>query len=633
MLAIIGKRISMISDLNELVAHVARTLMAADASNSVSASEEVLTEVAAHYGMDVAFLRHNDHEIRATILIAQWPIRTYVPDPDPIGTVYFDGADPVFAMAEHITEPVILRPETEPDEFQQRIEEGTTVPVVSMAAVPLLATDGSSESPRIFTSGTLGFVKYGDREWTDDEITALQVIASFFAQLKARIEAEVTIKRLATHDDLTGLRSRRSLLEHLEDRLAAGAQGPVGALYIDLDRLKAVNDLLGHTTGDQLIAQIAERMRKHVAGKAFLARLGGDELVVIPKEPTTLNDALALGQGLLEVMKDRFSVGTLSLTCSVSIGVAVGVPGVDSVSDLLRFADYALMAAKAEGGHSVAAFSDALAEQYSLRADIEVNLPDCIDNDELALHYMPEVDLPTGTLVAMEVLARWNHPTRGLLHDDVFMPIAEATNFAGALGRRVLRLACRQLHQWRRAGLAHDVMLRVKVSPVQLVTDGFADYLTSTLSEFDIPATGVCLEMSENVLVSEAEVSQHKLRVLKAIGVGLALDDFGTGYSDLSSLKSLPIDTLMIDRSFVRTLGKDANDVAIIRSVIALAEAFDLELVAEGLELEAAAELLVRMGCRRAQGILVSGPVDAAGMQALLEAPTLRPPMGAPERP
>lgn len=623
----------MLTALNELVEGVAHTLMAADVDNYVAASEQALADVAAHFGLDVAFLRHNDHTIRATILIAQYPIRTYIPDPDPIGTVYFKDADPVFALAEHVEEPVILRPGAEPDEYQQRIEEGTTVPVISIAAVPMNVADTTTGPSSFITTGTLGFIKYGDRQWLDEEITALKVIATMFAHVKARVEAQESIRHLAEHDDLTGLRNRRSLLEHLEHRLAAGQPAPVAALYIDPDQLKAVNDLLGHETGDQVLVELTQRLREHAGGVAFLARLGGDEIVAVLNVPTALADAYGYAEQLRETLAERLMLGSSYIRHRVSIGVAVGTPGSDSVSDLLRYAEHALTAAKAAGGNTVVAFSDELAAQYSLQTDIEVHLQDCIESGALFLQYQPEVDLRSGRLAAIEAMVRWHHPTRGLLLREEFMPIAEAANFGGAVGREIMRLACAQFQRWRRAGLAHDVMLRVKLSPAQVVTDGFTEHLTATLTRFDVPAAALCLELPENLLVTEAQHCGQILLALKDIGVHLALDNFGTGYSFLPSLKELPIDSLKVGRAFVQTLDRDGEDELFVQSIAALADAFDLELTADGLETESAAERLVAMGYRRAQGPLVSGPLDADATEVRLKMPILRPPMDAGAHP
>jgi diguanylate cyclase (GGDEF)-like protein len=598
------------SNLNEVVTMVASQLMAANSDNATAISERVLADLAGYLGLDVSFLRHNDHVIHATKLIAQWPIRDYVPDPDPIGVVYFAEADPVFAMAERLREPLVIRPEPATDEYQRRIEEGTTVHSTSLACVPLL----SGES----TTGTLGFIKYGDREWTVDELNALQTIATLFAQLQARIVAQSWLKYLAEHDDLTGLCNRRALVSHLERRLADGQPGPVAALFLDLDRLKAINDYLGHLAGDRFIASFAARLRECAGEPVLIARLGGDEFIVIPDAPMGLTEAESYAQRLQSGLRERVTINDEALNRTVSIGVAVGVPGGDAASDLMRQVDQALMSAKSAGGDAVAVFTPDLALKSDFLNDIELHLRGGIESGALVLHYLPEVDLRTGAVVATEALVRWNHPTRGLLLPDAFIAVAESTNLAGDLGRMVLRRSCAQFSRWRSAGLANDIVLRVNVSPVHLVADGFVDSVANTIEEFDLDADSVCLEITESVVVKDIETARVTLAGLKAVGVKVAIDDFGTGHSVLSHLKSLAVDTIKIDRSFVRELGKNAGDFAIVRAIVALADAFELQVVAEGVETEDAARTLLSLGCFRAQGFLLSRPVDNVAMGRLL---------------
>lgn len=602
----------MTTTLNSLVHMTAHLLMTAGADNEVAVSEQVLTELAADLGLDVAFLRYNDHDIRATRLIAQWPVRTFVPDPDPIGVVSFVGADPVFASAEHLKEPLIIRPEPATDEYQHRIEQGTEIPAISMACMPLLSGD--------ITTGTLGFIKYGDREWFDEEVNALQTIATMFAQLQARSVVERRLQFLGTHDDLSGLYNSRALMEHLAVRLQspASASEKVGALFIDLDRLKSVNDVFGHSTGDQLIVQVSQRLRDTFGESAFLARMGGDEFVVVPNAATNSAEAYLLAEQVRSLLAGGFQLGQSQFNRTVSIGVAIGVAGQDTVKDLLRFADQALLVAKTAGGNMVTEYTEQLASDQSLRNDVELHLRDGIESDALVLHYQPEIDIRTGTILAVEALVRWNHPTRGMLGPDTFISAAEHSNLAAALGRRVLRAACEQLQTWRAAGLAHGVQLRVNVSPVELVTDGFIERVAQVLAEYDIPPTLLCFDVPEHAIVTDAEQSLITLAKLRDLGVGCALDHFGTGYSVLGHLKSLPIDTLKIDRSFVRDLGTNGGDIAIVRSIIALAEAFNLTVVAEGLETAEAASALKKLGCYRAQGFLLSPPMEATAMARLL---------------
>ncbi len=596
--------------LDLMVTSVATQLMAATAVTSVEVSQRVLGDLVAFLGVDVSFLRYNDHALRASRLIAEWPIRTNAPDPDPLGLVFFADADPVFAVSEHAKKPVVLRPEPATDDYQRRIEEGRAVPATSMAAAPLVSGE--------VTTGALGFVKFGDREWSQEELNALEAIASLFAQVQARVQAEEQLRYLAEHDDLTGLYNRRALLAHLDERLAEGRPGPVSALFFDLDRLKAINDYLGHTAGDWFIRVLAERLRRGADGPNLIARLGGDEFVVVPANPMDPDSAEALAHRLQSTLRERVSIDGEMLTRTVSIGVALGIPGQDTTSDLLRRADQAVLTAKSSGGNMISVFTDDMSMENEFRNDIELHLQSVIENGALLLHYLPEIDMRTGDILAAEALVRWQHPTRGLLSPDSFIGVAESINLAGELGRWVMRSACTEFAGWRARGVGNNTVLRINVSPVQLVTDGFVESVADIMTEFELDPGSVCLEITESVVVQDIETTRITLAGLKKAGVQVAIDDFGTGYSALSHLKSLPVDTLKIDKSFVRELGSNPGDLAIVRAIIALAEAFGLELVAEGVETEAAALTLLRHGCHRAQGFLLSRPIAAAAMESLL---------------
>ncbi|MBB2991625.1 diguanylate cyclase (GGDEF)-like protein [Mycolicibacterium iranicum] len=599
----------MSKSLDLVVTSVATHLMGVEAATWVGISQQVLAELVEHFHVDVSFLRRNDHAIRASVLVAEWPVRPGIPDPDPLGVVYFADADPVFALAEHQKEPVIFRPEPATDEYQQKINESRQIPQTSMACVPLLSGD--------LTTGVIGFVKFGDRDWTDEEQNALKAIASLFAQAQARVQAEEQLRYLAEHDDLTGLYNRRALLAHLDERLAEGQPGPVSALFFDLDRLKAINDYLGHTAGDWFIRVLAERLRSGAELPNVIARLGGDEFVVVPTAPMDVEEAEALAYQLQSTLRERVSIDGEMLTRTVSIGVALGFPGKDTTSDLLRRADQAVLAAKNSGGNKVAVFTDDMSRQNDFNNDIELHLQNVIENGALLLHYLPEIDMRTGDILAAEALVRWQHPTRGLLSPESFIGVAESINMAGELGRWVMRQACSDFARWRSQGIGRDAIMRINVSPVQLVTDGFVETVAAIMDEYGLDQGSVCLEITESVVVQDIETTRVTLNGLKEAGVRIAIDDFGTGYSALSHLKSLPVDTLKIDRGFVRELGSDPGDLAIVRAIIALAEAFGLELVAEGVETDAAALTLLRHGCHRAQGFLLSRPIAGAAMESL----------------
>lgn len=597
--------------LDNLVTSVATRLMTADAASSVARSQEVLAELVRHLEVDVSFLRYNDHRIRATRLIAEWPVRPEIPDPDPLGVVYFADADPIFAAAEHAKEPVFFRPEpTAPDDYQRRVAEGSGITMPSLASVPLLSGD--------VTTGALGFVKFGIKDWSTEELNALKAIASLFAQVQARIDAEEQLRFLADHDDLTGLPNRRALMAHLDERLRVGEPGPVSALFLDLDRLKAINDYLGHQAGDRFIRVFADRLRDETTESDLIARLGGDEFVVIPAAPLSADAAEEFAVRLQSALRERVAIDGELLTRTVSIGVAFGQPGADAASDLLRRADQAVLNAKNAGGNTVAVFTGEMSLKSAFRNDIELHLQNVVDSGALFLHYLPEVDMRTGRILATEALVRWRHPTRGLLLPDSFINVAESVNLAGELGRWVMRTACADFSRWQSSGIADDVVLRINVSPMQLVTEGFVDMIAETIDEFGLDGRSICLEITESVVVQDIETTRTTLAGLKKAGVQIAIDDFGTGYSVLTHLKSLPVDTLKIDRGFVRDLGTNPGDLAIVRAVIALAEAFGLELVAEGVESAGAARTLLEHGCHRAQGYLISRPVTGEVMAELL---------------
>src|SRR6202020_470780 len=362
------------------------------------------------------------------------------------------------------------------------------------------------------------------------------------------------------------------------------------------------------------------QLQMKAGAKSMTARLGGDEFVVVPDRSMSIEVAEKTAEELCAALRDRMSLGGHMITRTVSVGVAVGMPGRDNTSDLLHRADEAVLTAKRAGGNHVAVSSDDMSLQRLFRNDIELHLRGEINNDALVLHYLPEVDLWTGAVVAAEALVRWRHPIWGLLMPDSFIGVAESTNLAGELGRWVMRTACAEFSRWRANGVGLGAVLRINVSPVQLITRGFVRGVADTIEEFGIDAGSVCLEITERAVVHDIEATRKTLSELKEVGVQIAIDDFGTGYAVLSHLKSLPVDMLKIDTGFVRDLGTNPGDLAIVRAIIGLAEAFSLQLVAEGVETPAAALTLMQHGCHRAQGFLLSRPVPGNAMESLLSA-------------
>ncbi|MGW0328910.1 putative bifunctional diguanylate cyclase/phosphodiesterase [Nocardia sp. NPDC003183] len=584
--------------------------MGVDATTMVVASERVLASLVDYFDVEFAYLRHTVREQRQTVLIAEWPRRPYVPDPDPLRVIDFAEADSLFLASENAVEPIIVSRGDEYPDYQEMIRQTTGMPSMVTACVPLVS--------RGVSIGALGFVRRGDRAWTTREVNVLKAIAALFAQLQARVEAEDRLRYIASHDDLTGLANRRALLEHMEERLAPGNEGPVATFFLDLDRLKALNDFLGHNAGDNFIRTLAARLRKNFAPEDMIARLGGDEFVIVPAKTMDAVAAELEANRIQELVGRRVSVGQESVSRGVSVGVALGVPGETTVSDVLRRADHALLSAKSGGGNGIAVFTDAMRVQFELQDDVEVNLRSAVSDGSMVLHYQPEVDLRTGRIVALEALVRWQHPTRGLLPPGAFVAVAEATNLAGELGRWVIRSACSQFADWRRRGLAANVVIRINVSPVQLVSADFVERIEDILRLYGIDGSSVCLEITEHVVVQDLVRTRLTLRGLKRMGVQIAIDDFGTGYSSLSHLKALPVDAVKIDRGFVQRLGDSDDDLAIVKSIIGLAGSFGLGVVGEGVETPMAARTLVGLGCYRAQGFLIARPMPGEEVEAHL---------------
>jgi diguanylate cyclase len=590
-----------------LVAAVAERLMEATASTAAQVSEQVLAQLVEQLKADASFLRRNDHGLRASVLVAEWPPRPHVPDPDPLAVIHFTSADPVFAVGEHGKKSVLIAPKQMERAYRRWIAESRHSASPSVAVVPLSSGE--------LTTGTIGVVKFGRKKWKPEAINTLEAVASLFAQFQARIAAEERLQYLVEHDDLTALHNRRALMAYLSERLAAGRPAPVSVLYLDLDRLKSINDCFGHAAGDWLIQVVAERLRMS-AGKSMTARIGGDEFIVVPDRAMSINTAEAFAQQLKTKLCCRLTIGDDAITPAVSIGVAAGTPGRGNTADLLNRADEAVLAAKRAGGDQVAVSTGYVSLKNALRN--ELHLRGEIDSEALLLHYLPEVDLWSGAIVAVEALVRWRHPERGLLLPDAFIGVVESTNLATELGRWVMRSACADLSRWRSHGVGQNAMLRINVSPTQLVSCGFVRSVADIIEEFGIDGSSVCLEITERAVVGEIEITRRALEELKEIGVQIAIDDFGTGYAVLSHLKSLPVDALKIDASFVRDLGTSPGDLAIVRSIIGLGEAFDLQVIAEGVETPAAALTLMRHGCRRAQGYLLSRPLPNDATESLL---------------
>ncbi|WP_216908328.1 putative bifunctional diguanylate cyclase/phosphodiesterase [Nocardia noduli] len=564
--------------------------------------ERVLADLIAHLDVDFAHLRRIDREWKATVLVAEWPRRS-APDPDPLSVVYFDQAYSPFHAVENVSEPMITCADSY---FGQQ---------VTSAVVPLMR-DGES-------IGVLSFVKHGDWVWSQQEVGVLRVIASLLVELQRRVDAETRAEYLSTHDKLTGLPNEHALLDFMGRRLRSSRPGPVAVLCVSLDGLKLINHHRGRQAGDQVLCNAAGRLEEQLEDDDMVARIGGDQFVIVPKKAMDPYTAELLACRIQQVLTGRTILDDGTTSCGVSVGVAVGVLGEDA-ADVLRQADLALRAAKTQDGNGVAVYTDTICMRFELEDDIALNLRSAVSDDSLVLHYQPEVDLRTGRVLAVEALVRWQHPTRGLLLPDTFIGVAEASNLADELGDWVIRAACAQLSDWHRRGLASDVVLRINTSPMQLINPNFVDRVARALQLHGIAGDSVCLEITENVAVQDLNRTDLTLRALKSLGVQIALDDFGTGYNTLTHLQALPVDIVKIDRSFVKYLDDNPHNRAIVESIITLARDFELAVVGEGVETTAAAHTLLTLGCHRAQGFLIARPLPAEEVETHLNTMRIR---------
>ena len=424
----------------------------------------------------------------------------------------------------------------------------------------------------------------------------------------------------AIHDPLTALPNRVLFMDRLETALSRAARHGrhVGVIFLDLDRFKLVNDGMGHAAGDRLLETVADRLRASIRPSDTVARFGGDEFVVLCDEIADQSVAVEVAERLTAELHQPVSLGDSEIFVSASAGVALSdLAGIDSAARLLRDADTAMYMAKERGRSRIEVFDPESHGVVLGRMRIRSDLHGALERDELRVYYQPIVALATGRVVGLEALLRWVHPERGLLHPGEFLPVAEESGLIVPMGAWVLEESCRQAVAWegvRRAeGFGVDpINISVNVSPRQLIEEGFVDEVAAIVAGTGIAPEAVWLEITEGALAADTESTLQVLRRLRDVGVRLAIDDFGTGYAWLGHLKSFPVESLKIDRSFVVDLGRSDNDEGtIVRAVIALARSLGLTCVAEGIERPEQLEELRSLGCDFVQGFLLGVPLPA----------------------
>jgi diguanylate cyclase (GGDEF)-like protein/PAS domain S-box-containing protein len=451
-----------------------------------------------------------------------------------------------------------------------------------------------------------------------DSTGNLTRVSSVGRDVTQRREAEAELAWAATHDPLTGLPNRALLLERLEYVLEANGPNGSAVMFLDLDRFKSVNDTLGHDAGDDLLIQVAERIRAYVRPDDVVARLGGDEFVVLCHEVEDDRHAMTVGQRVLEAIEGKpFVVDSVELGMSASLGIALSSRG-EHAEVLLRDADAAMYRAKENGRARLELFDEVMRRRSHGRVDMAEQLSDAIEEGQITVLYQPLVDLESGQISGVEALARWAHPERGLLAPYEFIGLAEDTGLIVGLGLSILQQACEQAQRWSAQLGGGAPQVHVNISARQLSQSNLPVLVRGVLDKVGVPPSLLCLEVTESVLMEDARAATKVLGDLKGIGIDLAIDDFGTGYSSLSYLRRFPVDVLKVDRSFIDGLGDDPEDSAIVAAVISLAHTLDLRAVAEGVETETQLAELRALGCDAAQGYLFAKPIPADELTALL---------------
>jgi diguanylate cyclase (GGDEF)-like protein len=441
---------------------------------------------------------------------------------------------------------------------------------------------------------------------------------------------ERQLRHQAMHDSLTGLPNRTLLQQRLDRTLRsidrAGEPRDAALLFIDLDGFKSVNDIMGHTVGDELLQTVARRIQSHLRPDDIAARLGGDEFAVLLDHMTHSSQALEIAHRLRDAIQRRARLSEVEIRPRCSIGIAL-TRGAEDTEALFRRADLAMYRAKSEGKSSVELFDDDLQRSAEKRLQLKRDLELALDRDELVLHYQPIVDLHTSELVGTEALVRWQHPERGLLGPNEFIGLAEETGIIDELGRRILHLACHQGAHWQRVALLHTPLtLSVNLSAKQLRGPDIVDAVLTEIRASGIEPSALTLEITESHVLSNIEESIRILEHLRDLGPRVAMDDFGTGYSSLSYLEQLPIDVLKIDKAFVDRLEGD-RPATLAEAVVGLGLALGMRVIAEGIEQACQAERLRMLGCRLGQGYLYSPPVDPSVLTEWIEAAAPRRPL------
>jgi diguanylate cyclase (GGDEF)-like protein len=433
-------------------------------------------------------------------------------------------------------------------------------------------------------------------------------------------DSERRFRHLAQHDALTGLLNRHTLQSRLHDKLLAAARtgGKVALIYIDVDHFKDINDIHGHGYGDQMLQDIAARLRLCAGHGDLVVRMGGDEFVVVTIFAQQRAPIEHLAQQIRACLSAPMDIAGKSSAVHVSIGIGTFPDDAKDASELLKFADIALYGAKAAGRNTHVFFEPAMRQSFQERVQLEAELTQALQGGQLHCEFQPVVELVTGRVISLEALLRWTHPERGVIPPSQFIPVAENCGLIQLVGDYVVRTVCAQLRSWQDE-LVPLVPVAVNVSPLQFRHGHIAEHIAAVAAEYEIDTRLIQIEITESVLMQQFASRSEELQALRDLGIGVSIDDFGVGYSSLSYLKHLPVDCLKIDRSFVRDMVGDQRDIALVGAVIGLAHGLNVRVTAEGVESARQAEQLRLLGCDAAQGYLYYRPLSVADCRQVLE--------------
>jgi diguanylate cyclase (GGDEF)-like protein len=425
---------------------------------------------------------------------------------------------------------------------------------------------------------------------------------------------------MATHDALTGLPNRTLILDRTEQMLvrARRHKTPVAALFVGLDNFKSVNETLSHGAGDELLRAVAERLDDVVRDTDTLGRLGGDEFVVIAEELSLAEGPELVAERLQDALTEPFTLeGAQGTRLAVTASIGIATAARSSAQEFLRDADIAMYQAKWDGKNRYVVFDSGMQDAVKSRMELEMDLRDALPNDQFFLVYQPTFNLSDMAPTGVEALIRWQHPTRGVVQPNDFIPVLETTGLIVEVGKWVLEEACRQGARWREAG--HSIGMAVNVSGRQLDSDEFVTDVRNALAESGLDANALTLEITETTLMRNVEETARRLTAIRELGVRVAIDDFGIGYSSLAHLQQFPVDALKIDRSFISRLTQNPEGESLVHTLVQLGKALSIETLAEGIELEQELSALQDERCDSGQGFLYARPMDVVAAEAFLQ--------------